>query len=148
MFWAIVISVVLGFATVIQSGINRHVSKDWSLNEVAFFNNGIVLIISLTAFLSAKYLTNITPNIFKLKGTMPEFQWYFIIPAICGWFIVMYFPFAISKIGAAKVFIIVVAAQMTGSLVWDYYMEDIGLTTLRISSALLAIAAVVVANFE
>jgi uncharacterized membrane protein YdcZ (DUF606 family) len=146
MYWAVIASFMLGIATVVQSGLNRQIAKDWSLNEVTLFNNLLVVGISLLAFIAAKYFTTATPDIFRIKSVIPSLKWWAIIPAICGWFIVMFFPFAISKIGALKVVVIVVASQVICGMLWDYFVEGLSISGTKILAALLAFASVIVAN--
>ena len=51
-------------------------------------------------------------------------------------------PFAFAKLGAVKVTIILIAAQMATSVIWDYFIEGITLNALKIAGVICALVSV------
>ena len=51
-------------------------------------------------------------------------------------------PFAFAKLGAVKVTVLLIAAQMATSVVWDFFVEGIALNTLKIAGVICALVSV------
>lgn len=68
---------------------------------------------------------------FHVKAPLTYFRWWFIFPALMGFLIVSGMPFAISELGAVKVTVGLIAAQMVTSVVWDLYVDNIELNLLK-----------------
>lgn len=69
-----------------------------------------------------------------------NFHWWSILPGICGLAVVLGLPWAIGQIGALKVFLILVAAQMVSSAFWDIAIEGVPLNGYRIAGIGLAVS--------
>ncbi len=95
-------------------------------------NNFIIVIYSLVFFLVLKYFYQGSNPILKAKWPdLSAFQWWWLVPGICGFAIVFGAPYMISKIGAAKVFLSLILGQMIGSIMWDIYVEKLNIPMMR-----------------
>ena len=71
-----------------------------------------------------------------------------IIPGICGFAVVIGIPWAIPQLGAAKVFVGIVAAQLLGSVLWDALFEDRTPTPLKIVGVVTTLIGVLIASWD
>ena len=71
-----------------------------------------------------------------------------ILPGIFGFCIIAGIPWAISKLGAAKVFVGIVVAQVTVSMLWDTLVDGKPLSWMRLAGALLAIVGVALVSMD
>jgi bacterial/archaeal transporter family-2 protein len=142
----LLLPVLLGISGVFQNGLNRHLMIHWNLNSAVFFNNIVVLTVGLGVWALCYALSDHTPQILSPKAAFTRFEWWYFLPGILGLFFVIGTPYAIFKLGALKVFVLLVATQIVVSLIWDTLSEGRGLSPLRLSGAALAlIGAVIVA---
>lgn len=139
-WFALLVAFFIGAGTVAQGGINKDIGKSWGLASAVLFNNTIVAILSLLIFILVKIMPQKFPELFRPSETTFTFQWHYIIPALCGLAVVVGIPWAINQIGAVKVFLVMIAAQIIASVLWDLYVEGISLSSVRIVGILLAIA--------
>jgi transporter family-2 protein len=51
-------------------------------------------------------------------------------------------PFAFYKLGAVKVTVLLIAAQMVTSVIWDYIIDGIGLNLYKVIGIIFAILSV------
>lgn len=124
----ILIPIVLGLTTILQTHIVKKMSETYSLFQAAFINNltGLVLI-GLIYYFSSD----------KKEFAASQFQPLFLLAGLFGVFFVLGAPFAVSKIGPARFFIILVAAQILSSLVWQYFSDPVDISTKKIVAAVL-----------
>ena len=52
-------------------------------------------------------------------------------------------PLAFAKLGAVKVTVLLVAAQMVTSVVWDIFVEDIGVNMMKFAGIVCALVSVI-----
>src|SRR5690606_31886535 len=124
---ASIVCILLALSTVLQSGLNKEMTRAWGLAEVSLFNNIVVLFISFSFCYLVRLMPQWFPAIFQSRFDLSQFSWWFVIAGFCGFFIVTFYPFAFSRLGALKVFIIVVGAQMVFGILWDYFVYKIPL---------------------
>lgn len=144
---AISLAFTLGSIAVLQGTINRQVSGAWGLAPAVILNNCVTFIVGLAFFFVVKFYPQWFPVFFRSKDTLSGFSWHFLLPGVFGVCIVAGMPFAISKIGAVNVFVVVVCAQMITSLVWDQFVEGIPMSWPRVAGALFAIIGVMLLRF-
>ena len=141
-------SLGLGFAAVLQGGINRHASGKFGLTSVILLNNAVIFVAGLALFAVVKFMPANFPDFFKPRAASGSFSWWYILPGLLGLCLVAGIPFAISKIGALRVFVGIVTGQMIVSMIWDACIEGIPVTTIRLASAGLTIAGVVLLSWK
>jgi uncharacterized membrane protein YdcZ (DUF606 family) len=137
---AILFSLILGVLAVLQGGLNRQFSGKFSLAH-AFLVNSIVLLSIAVVFWFISQKSGSIAAEFK-------WQWWFLIPGICGAGLVLGIPWAIPQIGALQVFLCLVVSQMIASTIWDSVVENRQPDAFRICGAGLAIVGLIVANWK
>lgn len=145
--FAALLSISLGMCAVLQGGINRYAAIKWGLTPVILLNNLVIFIAGIILFFLVKTKPAVFPSFFKSHGTF-EFSWWYLLPGLLGLCLVAGIPFVISKIGALRVFVGIVAGQMILGMVWDYFAEGIPLSATRIAGALFALIGVVMLAFK
>lgn len=147
MYVGILIALMVGIIAVFQGTINRLVSEDLGLSKAVHLNNIVVFIIGILFFYVVRFFPQWFPAFIRPKDGWGHLSWWYIIPGLCGFAIVAGVPYAISKLGALRVFIVIVAAQVITSIIWDYYKEGIPVTSTRLIASVLAILSVIIVRF-
>lgn len=119
-----VVAFVVGLITVLQSGLNKKISMSEGLPAAVALNALVIFIVALSFYFVQKNGFVSMPDNLKSVELFQIKKWWFIIPGICGFLLVMGYPFSISYMGAAKVFVIAIAGQCVGSLMWDALVEQ------------------------
>lgn len=120
---AAVLPFVIGLITVLQSSLNKKISMSDGVASAVFLNTFLILFISLAFFYLQKYDFIPLPASMKSQSLFGFNKWWMIVPALCGFTIVLGFPLALSKLGAAEVFVFAVAGQCLGGLLWDTLID-------------------------
>jgi uncharacterized membrane protein YdcZ (DUF606 family) len=136
----IAIPLVLGCLAVLQSGLNRILTESWGLPVTVAFNSLTLLGCSAIILALVKWFPQFFPASFNLPESLGSFRWWWLIPGICGYAIVMGLPYGIAKIGAGKTFLGLVVAQIIAGVLWDHFMEDRAAGMLKILGSLICIA--------
>lgn len=135
---ALLIPLLLGTVGILQAGLNRNMSNDLGLTTTALFGNLITLLASTILLIAIKTTPESFPPFFHLKSSITNFKWWYIVPGIFGFLFVIGLPWGIYKIGAVKVTVGLIAAQMIAGVLWDLYVEKIPVNTMKILGILSA----------
>lgn len=128
---------LVGAVTVLQGGLNKQLLSQYDLLEITLLNTAITLFAAIIVFFVWNQFEPI-----KLRLNYPDFRFWFIIPGICGLMVVLGIPFGINKLGATKLFVGIVAAQLIGGILWDSRVEAMSIGWNRILGACLALGGV------
>lgn len=131
MNWTYIIPLAVGAAGIIQGGLNKNMSQNMGLTMALFIGNALVLLYSVFLYLLATKSPESVSDLFRLRETAINFKWWYIIPSVCGFVIITGIPFGISKIGAIKVAVLIIAGQMITSVLWDIFVEKIPLNSYK-----------------
>lgn len=142
------IPIFLGLAAVLQAGINRQIVPQWSLTGAVLMNVLVLCVTVLAVYGIMRLLPIKIPELFRLQAPTGAFAWWWVLPGILGYLIISGMPFAVMHLGAARVFVAVITAQMISSLLWDYYIEGITATPQRLVGCLLATVGAFVAVWK
>jgi transporter family-2 protein len=149
MGWSLLLPFYIGFATVFQAGLNRFISRDWGLGSVVMFSSMISALAALLFWLAVHWAPSSMPEIFRDRGGMfSGFSWWYWIPGVLGFSIVVGIPFAIARIGALQTFVILIGSQIVFSMVWDAMYEGKPVNTVRVIGAAMAFAAAALVNLK
>ncbi len=140
---ALLIPLFLGAISILQGAINKQIAGRLGIIQTALIGNAVTLIICIMVYFYAKKNNDHLPEIMRIKSHILTYEWWFIFPAIFGFFIVAGMPLAISKLGAAKVTVGLIAAQMITSSLWDVFVENLPFNTPKALGILFAIISVV-----
>lgn len=141
---ALLIPLFLGTISILQGAINKQISGRLGVIQTALIGNAATLVICIAVYFWAKQNEENLPPLLKVKVPITTYEWWFIFPAIFGFFIVAGMPLAISKLGAVKVTVGLVAAQMITSSLWDIFIENTPLNWQKSLGIVLALASVLV----
>jgi transporter family-2 protein len=139
---SILIPIILGIVGILQGTINRQVANYIGVAQATLITNMATVIICTLFYFYAKNYAETLPSIFQIKAPFSTYKWWFIFPPIFGFLIVAGMPFAFSKLGAVKVTVLLIAAQMLTSVLWDMFVEGLELNLLKISGIIFAILSV------
>ncbi len=138
----IIIPLFLGCIGILQGAINRQVSMQIGLAQASLITNLATVVMCTVFYFIVKKNPLFFPAFFQVKADFITYKWWFIFPPIFGFLIVSGMPYAISEIGAVKVTVGLIAAQMITSVAWDYFVDNITLNPLKIGGIIFALLSV------
>jgi bacterial/archaeal transporter family-2 protein len=141
----VALAVVLGVAAVVQAAINRQIALRWGLAPAATLNTGIATVVA-AIFLGLAVTSGRASFTIQSSVRLADFRWYWVLPGIFGFLLVAGIPWAVHHVGALRVFVGLVAAQMVASVALDHFAEGIPVTMTRGAGALLAVASVLLVS--
>ncbi len=144
---ALFVPLVIGVVSVLQATLNRQVARQWGLAPTAVLNMVVALVIAL-AFVSLCLMRGPGVGIFRIHFEPSLMRWWWLLPGVFGCAIVFGLPWAVEKLGALPVFVVLVGAQMCTSAAWDRLIEGAPLSTPRVIGALLAVLSAVLVNWK
>ena len=103
-----------------------------------FFN----LILFVFVFAKPK----IFPAEFAVHWAFQDFRWWWIIPGLLGFVLVLGLAVSIGRIGAIQTIAISIAAQIFTSIAWDMFTGDHEINKLRLLGAGVTLFGAVVAT--
>lgn len=146
MLVAVIFSVMAGVFGVLQAGMNKNIADYWGFPASLLLNGFLFLIFNLVFFLLVKLSPNNFPESFIYNGHFSQFKWWWLIPGLMGFTLVMGLALSIAKIGAVQTFVISIVAQVAASFAWDIFYEGKEMTLLRVVGALIALLGAVLAT--
>lgn len=136
----ILIPILLGVLSVVQNTINRSLGLIHGLSTVVLLNLVLATLVSLAFWICSRYIPGDGAS--WLTGTIALRDlgvWHFL-PGIFGFLIVLGLPFAINELGASRVFVGFVVAQILTSFMWDILVDRAPVVTTRVIGGILTIA--------
>ena len=143
MNWSMLIPIVIGCVGILQGTINRQVANHIGVAQATLLSNVLTVVICIGFYFLVKTSPSLVPDFFHIKAPITTFKWWFIFPPIFGFCIVAGMPFAFAKLGAVKVSVLLIAAQMSTSVIWDIFVEDIGINLMKLAGIIFALISVV-----
>lgn len=114
---------VIGMVTVLQSTLNKKISMSEGVASAVFINSTLILIISFVFFLLQKNSIISLPEGLRSESLFAFKKWWVIVPALCGFTIVMGFPLSLTRLEVAQVFVLAIAGQCVAGLLWDTLID-------------------------
>jgi transporter family-2 protein len=143
--WSVV-PVVLGAVAVLQGMLNRELAQSIGLGRAAAINGAVVATALAAVYAAVRASPQHFPELFQPRpGPLP---WWVVAPGLCGGVVVLITPWAIARVGAAPVFIGVVAGQMWASLALDAWILGAPTSWPRLLGATMTMAGVVLASWK
>jgi len=137
-----ILPLLVGMAGILQGGINRNMSETLGLAHALMLGNFLVLLYTALLYFGVLKSPDFFPEFFRVKTHLLTFKWWYVIPSVCGFIIVLGIPLGISQLGAVKVTVLIVAAQMLTSIVWDIFVEKLPVNTMKGAGMLLSLISV------
>ncbi len=147
MIYSLLIPLAMGALGVLQNTVNKKVAMSFGV-PLAIALNGVVLVFcAFSFFFLCRWIPESSlPDLFRQKESLSALNWRAFLPGLFGFLIIVCLPSAIEKVGATRVFIGIIVAQIAVSILWDYYAESIPVSPMRVFGALLALAGALIAS--
>lgn len=142
MNWTILLPLIIGCVGILQGALNRQIATTIGVAQASLITNIGTVIICIFFYFMAKYFSDVFPELFQIKAPLTTYKWWYIFPPFFGFLIVAGIPFAIDKLGAVKVTVGLIAAQMVTSIIWDIMVADIGLNLMKVIGIVFAFLSV------
>lgn len=143
----LLLPLVIGAFSVLQNVLNRRIAPSLGLDWALVVNGLVVFACASLLFAGVRFLDPETlPPIFRPVAGSRPLAAYDVVPGALGFLIIAGMPWAIERLGATRVFVGVIAAQLVVSLLWDYYVEDIRVSLFRVAGGALALAGTALAT--
>jgi transporter family-2 protein len=148
MQWSLLLPVLLGVASVLQAGFNRQISRSHGLPSAVLLNTCVLLSVALALFFWSRTSPESLPAALRpAQRTGSPALWY-VLPGLFGFCLVAGIPLAISRVGALKVFVLVIGAQLTASLLWDAWVEARPVNAVRVVGAAISCLGAVLVSLK
>ncbi len=146
LFWIIPLSV--GAMTVLQGTLNRQMSEPMGLGAALLVNSVIVTVAAAALYGAARLQPSLVPAIFHDSFEPRQLRAWMILPGLFGFGIIAGIPWGITRLGAAKVFVGIVVAQLVVSMIWDTFIDGRPITWMRVVGASMAILGVIIVSMD
>ena len=149
MLFSLVLPLLAGALGVLQNAVNRRFADSLSLPFALVVNSVVLLVASGVLYGAVRvWPADSLPEIFRPRAPWGEISPSHLLPGLFGFTIITVLPWAIQRVGATRVFIGIVVAQIAVSLLWDLLAENLPLSPARVLGATLALAGAVVASLR
>jgi transporter family-2 protein len=142
MNWSMLIPLFIGCFAILQGTLNRQVATHIGVAQATLITNAVTVLICIGFYLLVKSSPQLFPTFFQVKAPLTTYKWWFIFPPIFGFCIIAGMPFAFAKLGAVKVTVLLIGAQMVTSVIWDIFVEGIELNIMKVAGVACAILSV------
>ena len=145
-YW--LLSFLTGAVIVAQGGLNRKITTTWGLSGAILLTSILVLIFSIVFYWICIVNPKLLPESFNPKVDFSSFQWWYIIPSVCGFIIICAIPALIPTIGASNVFLCIVIGQLFFSVLWDLQFESTAPTPQKLIGIGVAILGILISYWK
>jgi transporter family-2 protein len=137
----LIVPLVLGIAAVLQAALNREVASHTGLAAATALN---MLVAAIAAFAFAAFcaVRKAPEGLLRWHVASQDFRAWWLLPGLIGFALVLGLPWAIERAGALATFVVLVAAQMLASTLWDRIAGGVPLSWPRVLGALCTVAGV------
>jgi len=142
----LLIPFALGVSVVIQATLNRTMGLQYGLAAAVTLNAVVFFVLSLGFYAIAKYTPTIVPEFWRIRPSSEAFSWTYLIPGLCGFFLVIGLPWAIQNLGPSTSFLLLIASQIMMSLGLEFFQQGWTLSGPKLVGALLVIIGAVLAS--
>lgn len=140
-------AIVLGIAVVLQVSINRQIALRWGLAPAVLLN-ALVLTAAASLFYVVARLQGSGGFVLRTEPSLGEMRWWWILPGVFGFALVTLLPWATHNIGFQRVFVALIATQLTASVLWDITFERIPFSIPVAVAVVLAVACVALVSLR
>lgn len=146
MLYSLLIPLAIGALGVLQNTVNKKLAESLGAPFAIAINGFVLFCFALLFFVAMRFVPeHALPELFKQKQSLSSVAWKALLPGLFGFLIIISAPSAIEKVGATRVFIGIIVAQIAASILWDYVAESIPASPTRILGAALALLGAILA---
>lgn len=143
-----VLPAILGVIGLLQGAINKQMSIRIGVAHAVLINMVLTFVFALAFYYLTLKAPKLVPEIFRIKASLLTWEHWYVLPGILGLLIVALIPWAIAEVGMVKFTIILVAAQMIFSVVWDLYVEKIPVGIYKVIGMLFCLFGTILIVFK
>ncbi len=132
---------MLGSLAVLQPSLNRLVFAQKGLSFAVFVNGAVVFSCVTLLFMAVNYSPDKFPTALRLSQEEAS-QWWYALPGLMGFILVMAVPMMIKNIGAFTTVVTMIMGQVATSFLWDLYQNTSALNSSRMIGMILVMAGV------
>ena len=143
---AILMSIMAGVFGVWQAGLNKLVADSLGFTASLLFNGFFFLGFNLIFFLFVFVKPKALPAEFAIQWAFHDFKWWWIVPGLLGFALVMGLAVSIGRIGAVQTFVVTICAQIFASMAWDLFTGDHHINKMRVIGAIVTLVGAVLAT--
>lgn len=143
--WLQFLPALLGGLTVLQAGLNRKIAQEWGLSAAVLVNASVLVLLAGILFFIGLQTKS---ELLQSNVDFSKMSWWFVLPGIMGLCLVFGGPWSIHNWGAVQTFLLLVAGQLLFSLFWDFHIENIPFSWMRIFGCGLAWLGVMLTTFS
>jgi len=137
----LLVPLVLGVAAVLQATLNKEIAAHTGLPAAALLNMLVALITAL-GFAAYCALRKAPDGLLRWSPEVTAFRWWWLVPGVIGFLIVLGLPWAVQRLGALSTFVVLVGAQMLTSALWDRFAGGIPLSLPRLLGAVCTLGGI------
>ncbi len=143
------VPLLCGLAVVAQAGLNRRFAGQWGLLSAVLMNMVVATVATFGVYVVARSVPGFWPEASAGQGRLfAGFTPWHLLPGLCGVIIVVGMPWAIGRLGAVQSALLLMAAQLLTSLVWDAMVEGRPATLARVVGSAVAFAGAAIAVWK
>jgi transporter family-2 protein len=143
------VPLLCGLAVVAQAGLNRRFAGQWGLLSAVLMNMVVATVATFGVYAVARSVPGLMSDTAGPPGRLLDgFTPWHLLPGLCGVLIVLGMPAAIGRLGAVQSVLLLMAAQLLTSLVWDALVEGRPATLARVVGSAVAFAGAAIAVWK
>ncbi|MCP3063840.1 DMT family transporter [Myxococcus sp. K38C18041901] len=142
------VPLLCGLAVVAQGGLNKRFAGQWGLLSAVLMNMVVATVATFAVYAVARTVPGLWPEAGAAEGRFSGFTPWHLLPGLCGVVIVVGMPWAIGRLGAVQSVLLLMAAQLVTSLIWDAMVEGRPATTARVLGSAVAFAGAAIAVWK
>lgn len=147
MLVGLILPFLIGTLGVLQNTLNRVFATSLGLGSTLLMNGLVLAVCGILFQLGIRsFPSEALPEMYRPLAHPRPFVAYDLVPGIFGFLIIAAMPWAIQRMGATRVFVGVIAAQIIVSMLWDKWVEGISVSVWKVAGAILALAGTALAS--
>lgn len=139
---------IFGALAVLQGGVNRIIGQHWGLSSAILLNSLLLAIVAILFFFICYYFPSIVPPHLKPQLDISLWRWWWVIPSLCGFILILCIPALIPRLGASGIFLGIMVGQISSSLMWDLFYEKTPIDNQRLIGVALALAGLLISSWK
>jgi bacterial/archaeal transporter family-2 protein len=143
MKWIYIVPLLIGIFGILQGALLKNVALEIGVAHAILIALAIYFFLGIILFILVSNLPQVLPAFYAVKYPVTYFKWWYLVPGIIGFFIVLFFPQAMNQLGAVKVTILIIAGQIITSTFWDFFIDHISFTPFKFLGIIFAILSLI-----
>ncbi len=140
----IILPILIGLAGVTQGILNRQISASWGLSWAVALNAVLFIVYSMILLGFMQFAPQVLPEYLRVNTfSLEKLKWWYSLPALCGFLLVLGIPWSIQMMGPSKTFILFIVAQIVFSLLAEKFFFGSEIPALKMAGAFLAMTGAI-----